>query len=72
MGWGSVVERLVRALVVVGVDPRPDLHSGLFQGDEAAARKLLLKRPVRVGARSGTVTECEGAGWREGRLKADG
>ena len=42
LGWGSVVERLVRALVVVVVDPGPDLHPGMLQGGEALGPAQLL------------------------------
>ena len=42
LGWGSVVERLVRAPVVVVVDPVPDLHPGMLQGGEALGPAQLL------------------------------
>ena len=42
VGWGYIVERLVGALVVVVVDPRPALHEGMLQGGEALGPAQLL------------------------------
>ena len=42
LGRSSIVERLVRAPVVVVVDPSPDLHPGVFQGGEALRPAQLL------------------------------
>ena len=42
LSWGSVVERLMRAPVLVEVDPGSDLHPRMLQGGEALCPAQLL------------------------------
>jgi len=56
--WGEVFEGLVGAVVVVAVDPCPELESGVLDGFEAVAPAELLLEGLNEALAQAVLLRC--------------